>query len=227
MDPRTTNPPPSYNPSGSYRVQGRGSTNAHDHEVTVRAPQPPRSHPSMSNRDQERGSANQDVRQRGNDRMPRQPPPSPVVGNPHNPGYDLPRNVPQHARSPAESRTEQTTRRWNPEVGREGEPPTPQRERVGGAQGLGNWHHDALRDLPQVTQPPRNIPMSASGGNPSHGLTVNVPLGGNPPDLTGMVRKTRSYADRQGGFADVWKCTYYRGRSSEGTESVRKLHVLH
>ncbi|KAI6004856.1 kinase-like domain-containing protein [Pisolithus albus] len=152
--------------------------------------------------------------------MPRQPLPPPVVGNPHNPGYDLPRHVPQHARSPAESRTEQTTQRWNPGAGREGEPPTPQRERVGGVQGLGNWHHDALRDLPQVTQTPRNIPMSASGGNPSHGLTVNVPLGGNPPDLTGMVRKTRSYADRQGGFADVWKCTYYRGRSSEGTESV-------
>ncbi|KAI6017582.1 hypothetical protein PISMIDRAFT_688333 [Pisolithus microcarpus 441] len=214
MDPRTTYPPPSYNPSGSYRVPGRVYTNAHNHEVTDRVPQPLRIHPSMSNRDQERGSANRDVRQRGNDRGPRQPPPPGVIGNPRNPGYDVPRNAPQQVRSPAESRREQTTQPWNPETGREDEPPTPWRGGAADVQGLDDWHHDTLRSLPQVTQP-RNVHAQASSGNSPHGTSINVPFNRKPPDLTGLVEKTRPYPDRQGGFADVWKCKYHKGEGQE------------
>ncbi|KAI6037139.1 kinase-like domain-containing protein [Pisolithus microcarpus] len=56
--------------------------------------------------------------------------------------------------------------------------------------------------------------MSASGGN-SHGMSINVPFSRRPPDLTGSVEKTGRYPDMQGGYADVWRCNYYRGEGEE------------
>ncbi|KAI6111290.1 kinase-like domain-containing protein [Pisolithus sp. B1] len=220
MDQWRSHPLQNHNPLGSHKVPGRVPTDVRNHDVSEQVPRSLRIHPSMSNKDQERGSTSQDVRQRENDRRPRQALQPPVVGNARNPGYDVPRNVPQQVRSPAESRREQTTLPLKLEAGREGEPPTPRRERAVDSQGLDSWHYDTLRSLPQVTQPPRNVPMSASGGNPSHGMTANVSFSRKPPDLTPFVKQTDQYAHRRGGFADVWKCTFYRGGNSRGGELV-------
>ncbi|KAI5984205.1 hypothetical protein EDD15DRAFT_1737003 [Pisolithus albus] len=108
--------------------------------------------PSGSPKAPGRVSTNQDVRQRENDGRPRQLFPPPVADDVSNLGYNVPINAAQRVGKPVKSRREQTTQRWNPEAGRGGEPPTPQRERAEDVQGLGNWHHDALRNLPQVTQ---------------------------------------------------------------------------
>ncbi|KAI6107323.1 kinase-like domain-containing protein [Pisolithus thermaeus] len=70
--------------------------------------------------------------------------------------------------------------------------------------------------------------MSASGENSSHGMSTNVTFSRKPLDLTGFVERTDQYADKHGGFADVWKCTYYRGDNSEGGElvAVKCLRLL-
>ncbi|KAI6094789.1 kinase-like domain-containing protein [Pisolithus croceorrhizus] len=208
MDPQRIHPLPNQNPSVSHRVQGRVSTDARNQEFTEQALRSHWIRPSMLNKDQESGSTNQEVlRQRENDGRHRQPLQPPVVGNARNSGYDAPRNALQQVRSPAESRREQTTLPPKLEVGREGEPPTPRRERTVDAQGLGNWHHDTLRSSPRVTQPLRNVP-------------INVTFSRKPLDLTGFVEKTDEYPDKHGGFADVWKCTYYREGNNEGGELV-------
>lgn len=218
MAQRTTHTLSNHYPSGSHRIPGRVSTDTRNHEVTEQAPYSLRIHPSMANEDEERGTTDQQVRQRENDGQRRQPLQPPIFGNPRNPGYDVPRNAPQQVRSPAKSHGGQTPLSSNLEAGREGDPPTPRRERT--VDTLANWRYDTLRSLPQVTQLPRNLPMSASGGNPSPGMTINVPFSRKPPDLTGSVERRHRYPDRQGGFADVWKCIFYRGGNSEGMESV-------
>ncbi|KAI6109078.1 kinase-like domain-containing protein [Pisolithus croceorrhizus] len=220
MDPRRSYPSPNQNSLVSRRDRGGVSVDARNHEMAERALHSLRIHPSMPNRDQERGPTNQDVRQRENDGRFRQPPQPPITNSPRNPGYDASRSVHQQVRSPAESYREQTAPPWNPEASREGEPPTPRRERAVDAQGLDNWHHDTLRSLPQATQPPRSVHVSASGGNSSRGMSMNVSFSGMPPDLTAFVQKTGHYADRSGGYADVWRCTFYRRGASEGGEMV-------
>lgn len=44
-----------------------------------------------------------------------------------------------------------------------------------------------------------------------------------PADLTGSVEKTGLYPDMQGGYADVWRCSYNGG---EREEMVKKFHIL-
>ncbi|KAI6017578.1 hypothetical protein PISMIDRAFT_688316 [Pisolithus microcarpus 441] len=62
--------------------------------------------------------------------------------------------------------------------------------------------------------------MSASGGNSSHGMSINVPFSRRPPDLTGSVERIDQFPDKYGGYADVWKCKYYKGSNREGKEMV-------
>ncbi|KIK13934.1 hypothetical protein PISMIDRAFT_688321 [Pisolithus microcarpus 441] len=157
----------------------------------------------MANRDQERGLTNQRVRQRENDGRHHQPPQPTVAGSARNPGYNVPRSMLQQVRSPAESHRGQTTLPSNPEAGRKGEPPTPPRE------------HGTPRSLPQTTQPPGNALMSVSDGSPSNGMAST-----EPPNLTGSVEKAEQFPGNHGGYADVWKCRYYRGGNSEREEMV-------
>ncbi|KAI6111289.1 kinase-like domain-containing protein [Pisolithus sp. B1] len=120
------------------------------------------------------------------------------------PNYNPPRSHRVQGSVPARNPRGQTTLPSSLEAGREGEPPTPQME------------HGGMGSFPQVTQPPRNVLMSASRGSPSHEMTINVPFSERPPDLTGFVERTGQFPDRHGGFADVWKCIFDRRGNSRG-----------
>ncbi|KAI6012042.1 kinase-like domain-containing protein [Pisolithus marmoratus] len=177
------------------------------------------------------GSMNRAVRQRENDGWPQQHPQLPILGamrregdavarsqNAHNPGHDLPRGAPQQVRSPTGPHREWTAPPSNldtvPEPLYNPDPPTPQREQVTNAQGLNSWHRETLQSLP------RNVHMPVNDGNSPHALTIHVPFSREPRDLTRFVEKIGEYVDKQGGFADVWRCTLSRKDGGSGRELV-------
>ncbi|KAI6028133.1 kinase-like domain-containing protein [Pisolithus marmoratus] len=240
MDPRRPYSQQNQNPSALRRGAGRASTDARDYDIAAQAPYSHRILPSVSNRGQEGSSTNRVVRQHETDGRPHQPPQPPIPdvtyreGKPtatqshgtHNPEYRVPRNMPQQVQSPTRPRGEWTAPPPNVDTGRERDnqwgqynpvPPTPQREQVAdGAQGLNTWHHGMQQSLPQH---PGNTCMQEYGANFPRALTINVPFSREPPDLTAFVEKTGQYADRHGGYADVWKCIY-REDNGEGEELV-------
>lgn len=50
-----------------------------------------------------------------------------------------------------------------------------------------------------------------------------MPFSREPRDLTRFVEKIGEYVDKQGGFADVWRCTLSRKDGGSGRELVRKF----